>query len=504
MAIKFKNNASTTLAQDITNVSTSLVVAAGTGVLFPALGANDYFLITVVDNSGNNEIMKVTAINTDTLTVVRAQEGTTARAFAMNSLVELRLTAGAIQEILNVTYATPAEVSAGVLDMKAVSPATMSSANVASAVTATTASTCTGNAATATDMAAGHVLAGSTTAAAVLASIAPAVTTPTQFDNSTKLATTAFVRAAAGNLAGFSHVTASTTLTSAHIGTAVNVNNTGVTLTLPDPQPVPYGSTLTIRAGYACTLAAPAGTYIYAVDNTSRTTYAMAVGKTCTLFAAGNAWWAYSGSAIAGGTVTGSAFYATPGTSTFTVPSGVTSINVFVQGAGGSNGKQSGAGNTGGSSSFSVPSVATISATGGAGGTKGSVGQEGEFVAARGGLGSGGNRINAYGGWGMSSPTAPSANNPGGNPVFFGWGGYPSQTHYCTPGVFGGGASYGPLRGQAVTPSSGAAGGFAASTLTVTPGTACTVVVGAGGASPGWDTVVNGAAGGNGYVYITW
>lgn len=296
MAIKFKNNASTTLAQDITNVSTSLVVAAGTGVLFPALGANDYFLITVVDNSGNNEIMKVTAINTDTLTVVRAQEGTAARAFAMNSLVELRLTAGAIQEILNVTYATPAEVSAGVLDMKAVSPATMSSANVASAVTATTASTCTGNAATASDMAAGHALAGATTAAGVLSKIAPAVTTPAKLDNSTKIATTAFVKSAAGALVGFKDITTSYSMTAEDIGAALYIVNAGTTITLIDPRTIPAGSTVVIIADKACTLATVAGTVIYSSSVPWLSSAGLTAGTTCMLLSAGNTWRVYGGS----------------------------------------------------------------------------------------------------------------------------------------------------------------------------------------------------------------
>lgn len=503
MAIKFKNNASTTLAQDITAASTSIVVSAGTGVLFPTLTGSDYFLITVVDGSGNNEIMKVTAVATDTFTVVRAQEGTTARAFAMNSLVELRLTAGAIQEILNVSYATAAEVAAGTEAMKAVAPAVLSSATVAHAATADSAAACTGNAATATDMAAGHVLAGATTDAAVLSKIAPAITTPAQFDNTTKIATTAFVRKASGSLSGFRHVTTSSAMLAGDIGGVVNINNTGVTLTLLDPNTVPYGSTVTIRAQYACTLAAPASTSILSLAGAHATTMALSAATSCVMFATGNAWWAYNGTAVSNISGAGSAMYTTPGTFTFTVPAGVKAITVYVQGGGGSSGKKGGSGNAGGTSSFSVPSVGTLSATGGGGGMGGGTG-EGFFVAPAGGVGSGGNLLNASGAPGEATPTTLGANNAGGNPVLFGWGGPPRQAHYSTAGFMGGGASYGPLRETTYTASSGAAGGLAVSTLAVTPGTACTVVVGAGGASPGWDQVVNGAAGGNGYVYIVW
>lgn len=168
MAILFKNNASTKLAYGITAAATSMTVLAETGNLFPAPGANEYFLCTLVDDLGNKEIVKVTFRNADVFTIVRAQEGTTARAFNANSLVENRLTAGALNEVLNVTYASDAEVAAGVETTKAISPATVSSASVASAVTCTgnaatatravTADACSGNAATATTLADGSVL----------------------------------------------------------------------------------------------------------------------------------------------------------------------------------------------------------------------------------------------------------------------------------------------------------------------------------------------------------
>src|SRR5690606_32111243 len=44
------------------------------------------------------EIMRCTARNGDTLTVVRAQEGTSAITFSAGDVVELRLTAGTLEE----------------------------------------------------------------------------------------------------------------------------------------------------------------------------------------------------------------------------------------------------------------------------------------------------------------------------------------------------------------------------------------------------------------------
>ena len=52
-------------------------------------------MITLQGISGTPiEIVKCTARSTDTLTIVRAQEGTTASAFSSSDKVELRITAG--------------------------------------------------------------------------------------------------------------------------------------------------------------------------------------------------------------------------------------------------------------------------------------------------------------------------------------------------------------------------------------------------------------------------
>jgi hypothetical protein len=76
-------------------VATSLTVASGTGSLFPNPTSPDYFLVTLQGVSGTPiEIVKCTARSTDTLTIVRAQEGTTASAFTGGDKVELRVTAG--------------------------------------------------------------------------------------------------------------------------------------------------------------------------------------------------------------------------------------------------------------------------------------------------------------------------------------------------------------------------------------------------------------------------
>lgn len=88
----FTNNAATTLASSINNSVTSLTVASGTGALFPSPTGTEFFYCTLSNATGTTiEIVKVTARSTDTFTIVRAQDGTSAQSFTTGDKVELRL-----------------------------------------------------------------------------------------------------------------------------------------------------------------------------------------------------------------------------------------------------------------------------------------------------------------------------------------------------------------------------------------------------------------------------
>ncbi len=103
MAVKFTNNASATLAASINTTVTTIVVSTGQGSLFPALGASDFFFATLVDASNNIEIVKVTARASDTLTVVRGQDGTSGRSYTAGDRIELRPVAAALNAIQDFT-----------------------------------------------------------------------------------------------------------------------------------------------------------------------------------------------------------------------------------------------------------------------------------------------------------------------------------------------------------------------------------------------------------------
>ena len=94
MAIVFKNNATTALSGNITNSATSIGVTDGS--VFPSLNSGESFFVTF-DDGTNKEIVKVTGRSGNTLTVVRAQDGTSARAFSQNDAVDLRLTAAVLE-----------------------------------------------------------------------------------------------------------------------------------------------------------------------------------------------------------------------------------------------------------------------------------------------------------------------------------------------------------------------------------------------------------------------
>ena len=107
------NGAYSTLASSLGSSATTMTIQAGHGARFPSISAGNFTYITLQDSSNNIEIVKATARSTDTFTIVRAQEGTTARSYAAADIVELRYTAGVVatvdgtQTLTNKTLTAP-------------------------------------------------------------------------------------------------------------------------------------------------------------------------------------------------------------------------------------------------------------------------------------------------------------------------------------------------------------------------------------------------------------
>lgn len=94
----FSNNAVSTLAVELGAADTAITVSGGQGVLFPSPSGGDFFMVTL-ENFAAKEICKCTSRIGDVLTVVRAQEGTTAGSFPIGASVQLRVTKLALDKI---------------------------------------------------------------------------------------------------------------------------------------------------------------------------------------------------------------------------------------------------------------------------------------------------------------------------------------------------------------------------------------------------------------------
>jgi len=97
MAVVFSNNAASTLQSGINSSATSITLLSGAN--FPSLSGSDYTYVTLEDVNGHREIVKATARSGNTLTIVRAQDGTSARAYIAGDKCELRLTAALLNEV---------------------------------------------------------------------------------------------------------------------------------------------------------------------------------------------------------------------------------------------------------------------------------------------------------------------------------------------------------------------------------------------------------------------
>ena len=126
MSIQFTNNASGSLAAGITTSSTTITLKSGEGALFPELTTpgTDYFYGTLVDASGNREIVAVVDRSGDTLTVGvpgsatpnaagRGWEGTTARAFSADDQFRLGLTVQALADLYDESMVTSDDLIQG-------------------------------------------------------------------------------------------------------------------------------------------------------------------------------------------------------------------------------------------------------------------------------------------------------------------------------------------------------------------------------------------------------
>lgn len=120
MAQIFKNNTWGTLASQLTAGATTATLSAGHGFTDP--GA-DWYLATLIGVTGTTEtsweIVKVTNVATNTLTIERAQESTADATWSVGTRIEARLTAGATESKANLGAAAYKAVGTGSGDVAA-------------------------------------------------------------------------------------------------------------------------------------------------------------------------------------------------------------------------------------------------------------------------------------------------------------------------------------------------------------------------------------------------
>ena len=98
--IKFTNLAGSILQVAINNLATTVTIDPADVTKFPSISGSEYFIIVLITSAGDFEIMRVTDVTSNVFTVVRAQEGTPARAFDIGDKVEHRLTAESLVTIV--------------------------------------------------------------------------------------------------------------------------------------------------------------------------------------------------------------------------------------------------------------------------------------------------------------------------------------------------------------------------------------------------------------------
>lgn len=125
MIIGFGNNVVSSLAADITASQTTIQVMPGAGAMFANLLTSDYAnssnplktyaKITLTDAKETAfEVCHLTAVNNDMLTVIRGQEGTTAKGWSLNDVIANFATRGSENQFVQIEELQSGHYVAGV------------------------------------------------------------------------------------------------------------------------------------------------------------------------------------------------------------------------------------------------------------------------------------------------------------------------------------------------------------------------------------------------------
>ncbi len=103
IVLKNKNFAKSTLAVGIAPADLSFTVASGEGIRFPQVGT---FIVVLwglsfgnPSDDPNREVLHATLLSGDVFTIIRAQEGTSAKSWGVGDKIAHTITAGKVQEL---------------------------------------------------------------------------------------------------------------------------------------------------------------------------------------------------------------------------------------------------------------------------------------------------------------------------------------------------------------------------------------------------------------------
>ena len=104
--IKFTNNWLTTLQSGIAADDTEIVIDSSHALSLGTIAAGDYYIATMTDDLDNpvkKEIIHITGITAETLTVTRAQESTNGQSFLTGNFILIEVTAGMLDSFVQGT-----------------------------------------------------------------------------------------------------------------------------------------------------------------------------------------------------------------------------------------------------------------------------------------------------------------------------------------------------------------------------------------------------------------
>lgn len=127
--ILFTNFARSQLAAPLLAGDLSLTVETGHGARFPSPGVGEYFYLVLENAALDREIVKCTGRAVDTLTIVRAQDNTTALGWNAGDVVALRMVAAALADAMAIASGADYALLSGAAFTGAVSMAALLSAN---------------------------------------------------------------------------------------------------------------------------------------------------------------------------------------------------------------------------------------------------------------------------------------------------------------------------------------------------------------------------------------